>query len=168
MTTRRVVLVRHAKAAAGEDDHERPLTDRGVRDATEVGRWLALSGMQADRVVSSTARRARQTWDHAATVLDWAPEILDEHRMYDNTVDALLAIIHETPPEVGTLVLVGHNPSIGELAAALDDGTGDADSRDALARSYPTSGVSSFDVPTEWAGLEPGGAAVTSFVVLRG
>jgi phosphohistidine phosphatase len=167
---RRLVLIRHSKAVQGEPgeiDHERQLADRGIADAVAVGRWLVDSGIVPDRVVVSTGLRARQTWDFAAEVLDRSPEVVADHRMYVNTVGSLLAIIHETPPEVATLAMVGHNPSMAELAYGLEDGDGDEGARTAIARSYPTSGVACFDVPRKWAKLELAGATLTAFAVPR-
>ena len=158
----------HSKAVQGGDlDHERPLAERGFADAAAVGRWLDSAGIVPDRVVVSTALRARQTWESAAQLLGSTPEVIADHRVYVNTVGGLLAIIHETPAEVGTLVLVGHNPSFAELALELDDGDGDPSSRIALGRSYPTSGVACFEIGKKWANLELGAATVTSFVAPR-
>jgi phosphohistidine phosphatase len=167
MTTRRLVLIRHSKAAAGAADHERPLAERGVADAAALGRWLVIADVKPDRVVVSTALRAEQTWSVAAELLGSGPELVSDHRVYVNTVGGLLAIIHETPAEVGTVVVVGHNPSMAELAAGLDDGAGESSSRAAVARSYPTSGVACFDVPSDWDELELNGATLTSFAVPR-
>jgi phosphohistidine phosphatase len=165
---RRLVLIRHSKAVQGGDlDHERPLAERGFDDAGAVGRWLDSANLVPDRVVVSTALRARQTWESAAEAMGPTPEVVADHRVYVNTVGGLLAIIHETPAEVGTLVLVGHNPSFAELALELDDGKGDGASRTALERSYPTSGVAVFDVGKKWANLELGAATVTSFAAPR-
>jgi phosphohistidine phosphatase len=166
MTTRQLVLIRHSKAVAGAADHERPLAERGVADAGALARWLA-AAVTPDRAVVSTAIRAQQTWQFAAVWLERPAEVVSDHRVYANTVGGLLAIIHETPAEVGTLVLVGHNPSMAELAAGLDDGAGDASSRAAVGRSYPTSGVACFDVPPPWDELELNGATLTSFAVPR-
>jgi phosphohistidine phosphatase len=164
---RHLLLIRHAKAAAGVDDHERPLAERGFADAVPLGRWIGSSGLALDRVVVSTALRARQTWTAAAAELDGSPDAVADDRIYGNTVEDLLAVIRDTPSEVQTLVLVGHNPSMAELAIQLDDGSGSVEARDALARSFPTSGVASFDVPVEWDQLKLGGATVTGFVVAR-
>jgi phosphohistidine phosphatase len=165
---RRLVLIRHSKAVqGGYIDHERPLAPRGFDDAGAVGQWLESAGIVPDRVVVSTALRAGQTWESAGKVLDSSPEVLADHRVYVNTVGGLLAIIHETPADVRTLVLVGHNPSFAELAFELDDGKGDSASREALERSFPTSGVAVFDVGKKWANLELGAATVTSFAAPR-
>jgi phosphohistidine phosphatase len=166
MTMRRLVLIRHSKAAAGAADHERPLAERGVADGAALARWLA-GAVVPDRVVVSTALRAQQTWQCAAELLESSPEVVSDHRVYVNTVGGLLAIVHETPAEVGTLVLVGHNPSMAELAAGLDDGAGDSSARAAVGRSYPTSGVACFDVPPAWDELELNGATLISFAVPR-
>jgi phosphohistidine phosphatase len=168
MTTRRLVLIRHAKAAAGTSDHERPLAGRGVVDAAEVGRWLAASGVAPDYVVVSTALRARQTWDVAAGELTLTPVVVADDRVYENTVDDLLEIIHDAPADAGCVMLVGHNPSMAELAGGLDDGAGDSAARTAVARSYPTSGVACFDVAAEWGQLRLGDGTLTHFAVPRG
>src|SRR5689334_8265 len=69
---RRLVLIRHAKAAEGNVDRERPLAKRGMNEAPEIGRWLAERQLVPDRVVVSPALRARQTWERATTGLDGA------------------------------------------------------------------------------------------------
>lgn len=110
------MLVRHAKAAQeAPSDAERPLASRGRADAAAIGRWLASQGVAPDRVVISPSLRTRQTWELAGIVAP--PADLDE-RIYDNTVDDLLAVVHDTPDDVHTLLLVGHNPSMGRLAVS--------------------------------------------------
>lgn len=169
MTTRRLVLVRHAKAAAnGGDDSERPLAERGVRDAPTIGRRLAEHAIVPDRVVVSVARRAMQTWELAAAELSRAPEPVLDQRLYGNTVGYLLEVIRETPVGIGTLVLVGHNPSMEELAGVLDDGAGDAAARRQLAQKYPTSGVAVFTLAGSWAEVNAGGGRMAGFSVPRG
>jgi phosphohistidine phosphatase len=77
-----------------------------------------------------------------------------------------MAVIGETPEETATLVLVGHNPSIAELADALDDGAGDPASREALTTGYPTSGVCVFTVTGAWNDVRS--ATLTHFSAPRG
>jgi phosphohistidine phosphatase len=168
MTTRRLVLIRHAKATAGASDHERPLAGRGVVDAAALGRWLVASGVAPDYVVVSTALRARQTWEVVAGGLRSTPAVVADDRVYGNTVDDLLEIIHGAPADAACVVLVGHNPSMAELAGGLDDGAGDSVARTAVARSYPTSGVACFDVEAEWEQLQLGDATLTHFAAPRG
>jgi phosphohistidine phosphatase len=112
----RLVLVRHAKAEReGRSDAQRPLAPRGRVDAAAIGRWLASHGIAPDRVVLSPTLRTRETWQ--LTGLDAPPADLDE-RIYENTVEDLLAVVRDTPADVRTLLLVGHNPSMGSLAAS--------------------------------------------------
>lgn len=168
MTTRRLVLVRHAKAAGGVVDAERPLAARGVRDAVAIGEWIARHSLVPDRVAVSPARRAGETWEHAAAALvGGSPPVVDE-RIYVNTVDALLSVVRDTPPELRTLAVVGHNPSVAELASMLGDDRRDAGAGAAFARGYPTGGVAVFTVHTPWSELVPGGATLTHFRAPRG
>jgi phosphohistidine phosphatase len=163
-----LVLVRHAKAGDGAPDSVRALTSRGISDAAAVGGWLAESGVRPDRVVVSVATRAAQTWDVADGVLmSDAPVVVDD-RVYVNTVDALLDLVRETPDRIGTLILVGHNPSIAGLAVALDDGRGRRSVAEEVARAYPTSGVARFDVDVGWDQLAEASATLTAFAVPRG
>ncbi|GAA3169714.1 histidine phosphatase family protein [Blastococcus jejuensis] len=161
MVPRRLVLIRHAKAAGGAVDADRPPTEGGTRQAAAIGPWLEQAGLVPDRVLVSPARRAAQTWEAAAPTSAARPTT--EPRIYDNTVEALLAAIRETPDDVSTLALVGHNPSIGELAHALDDGQGSPAARQALDAGFPTGAVAVFVVGGSFGELEPGGARVSDF-----
>jgi phosphohistidine phosphatase len=112
----RLALVRHAKAERdGPSDAERRLASPGRADAAAVGRWLASQLIAPDRVVVSPTLRTRETWE--LTGIGSPPADLDE-RIYDNTAEDLLAVMRDTPPDVHTLLLVGHNPSIATLAAS--------------------------------------------------
>ena len=170
MTTRQLVLVRHAKAAHEGADRDRTLARRGTTEAPAIGRWLAQRQIVPDLVVVSPARRARQTWELAAAELAsgsgtaTAPEV--DERVYRNTVADLLEVVREAPAAVSTLVIVGHNPAVQELAVAFDDGGGDAAGRRELAEKYPTSGVAVFAVADPWAVAEAG--TLIAFAVPRG
>jgi phosphohistidine phosphatase len=165
VTTRQLVLIRHAKAASGSADRERPLAERGRDEAPAIGRWLAAQQIVPDRVVVSPARRARQTWELATAVLGAAAETVLDERVYENTVEDLLEVVRETPAVISTLAIVGHNPGIQELAVALDDGRGDDDARRELAGKYRTSGVAVFALKDPWA--EARAATLTSFTAPR-
>lgn len=160
---RRLVLVRHAEAASAPVDADRPLTSRGEEQAAAVGRWLAREDLVPDRVVVSPARRAVQTWQRAAAEVSAAPPPIAEQRIYDNTVEDLLAVLQETPEDVGTVVLVGHNPSIGELARALDDGEGDPSARGDLADGFPAAAVAVFGLAAPFEAVEAGTGTLTAF-----
>ena len=164
----RLLLVRHAEAAAGPVDADRPLTGQGERHAAAIGAWLVQSGLVPDRVLVSPARRAAQTWERARAALGSGARPVVDARVYDNTVEALLEAIRETPGEVRTLAVVGHNPSIGELARALDDGSGSSAARGGLGAGHPTGGVAVFSLVPPFTAVAPGGATLLDFTVPGG
>jgi phosphohistidine phosphatase len=139
-----LVLLRHSKTEPHRsDDHSRRLTTRGRDDATQVRRWLSDQGVLPDRVVISTSVRTRETWE-LASVGDVTPEYDD--RVYEASLSDLREVVGETSPDVATLVLVGHNPSIEQLAWALDE----SDAARALTdRGMRTSGVAVFEL-NDW------------------
>lgn len=165
MQPHRLLLIRHATASDGPLDSDRPLTGSGMRHAGAIGSWLEQAGLAPNRVLVSPARRAAQTWERAGArlVSDLGP-ITDE-RIYDNTVEKLLAVIRETPDDVTTVAVVGHNPSIGQLAAALDDGAGSPAARRLVEKGFPTGGVAAFILTGSFAAVAPGAATLSDFAV---
>jgi phosphohistidine phosphatase len=166
--TRRLLLVRHAKAVqGGASDEQRELAPRGLRDAAAAGRWLAANDFTPEYVVVSPAVRAAQTWQAAALMLRADPAVDVDSRIYDNTVESLLAVVHDVATNHHAIALVGHNPSMHAFAAGLDDGLGDSDAQGKLAESYPTMGIAVFDVEASWADLELEGATLRAFAAPR-
>ncbi|MFC9287407.1 SixA phosphatase family protein [Streptomyces sp. NPDC057052] len=167
---RRLVVLRHAKSAwpQGVPDHERPLAPRGLRDAPAAGRALARAGHLPDLALCSTAVRARRTWELASARWDTAPPVRYEPRLYAADVPGLLAVVRGTPPEVRTLLLVGHNPGLRELVLDLAaDAPGDT--LDGVRAKFPTSAVAvlTWHGPA-WSDLRPGTAPLTWTAVPRG
>ncbi|SDM11393.1 phosphohistidine phosphatase [Geodermatophilus siccatus] len=165
MQPRRLLLIRHAKAAGGPVDRERPLTADGVRQAAALGAWLEHAGLVPDRVLVSPARRAVQTWEQVGAALSTGVQPIGDARIHDNTVDALLAAIRETPEDALSVAVVGHNPSIGELAGVLDDGRGDPVARRGVESGVPAAGVAVFDLAVPFAAVAPGVATLRNFRV---
>ena len=167
MQPRRLLLVRHAEAAHSAIDADRPLTDRGTRQAAAMGGWLKRSGLVPDSVVVSSARRAIQTWERAAARIGPEPEPIVDARIYDNTVEALLAIIREAPEDVQTVAVVGHNPSVGLLASVLDGGDGSPAARRDLEAGFPTGTVAVFTLDVPFSEVAPGTATLVDFATPR-
>ena len=169
MSSRRLVLIRHAKAeAAGSSDAARSLAARGRRDAAAVGRWLAEHGIEPDLVVISPAQRTRETWALALRNLGAAsPRATIDPRIYENTTEDLLAVMQEAEADINTLLIVGHNPSIEQVAFALDDGSGPA-SREEMRGGFPTSALAVLSVPGDWADVGPDKATLEHFAAPRG
>jgi phosphohistidine phosphatase len=151
---RRLLLIRHAQAGNAPLDADRPLTEHGAEQARAVGGWLAERALVPDRVLVSPARRAAQTWAAAAGRLAGAAEPTSDARIYDNTLDTVLAAIRETPDEVRCLAVVGHNPSLGALADELTP--------DSLQNGFPAGAVVVFELPVPFAALDPGTATLSA------
>jgi phosphohistidine phosphatase len=145
-------VLRHSKAThdPGFDDMDRPLTKRGLRDASAAGQWLLAGGLIPDLVRCSAAVRTRQTWRQVSTALGPAAEhtqVSVEPRLYEAGAAALLDVVRESPPETGMVLLVGHNPASHQLVLDL---TGRRD------LAFPTSALAVIELPGQWAAAAPG------------
>ena len=120
-----LILMRHAKSdqASGEADIDRELNPRGARQAPEAGQWLASNIGEIDLAVVSPANRARATWNLASAELNEQPLTWIDRRVYNASVTDLLDVVHELPENARTVVIVGHNPGIEELASLLTNGS---------------------------------------------
>jgi phosphohistidine phosphatase len=157
--------MRHAKSdyPAGVADHERPLAPRGIREAGLAGDWLRANAPTIDAVLCSTATRARQTL--ARSGID-APVRYSE-RLYGATPGTMIDEISETADAVVTLLVIGHEPTMSELALTLDDDGTDMAVVERISTKFPTSAIAVLTVPGAWTGLEPRRAALTGFEVPR-
>ncbi|MEV5439822.1 histidine phosphatase family protein [Streptomyces sp. NPDC052682] len=167
---RRLVVLRHAKSAwpEGVADHARPLAPRGLRDAPAAGRALAEADLLPDLALCSTAVRARRTWELVAAQWGTPPPVRLDPRLYAAGAQELLAVVHEVPAEVDTLLLVGHNPGLEDLVLDLA-ADGLDDTLEQVRTKFPTSAIAvlSWRGPG-WPGLAPGTALLTSVTVARG
>jgi phosphohistidine phosphatase len=166
---RRLILLRHAKSdwPPGMVDHERPLAARGRRASPLLGRWLVNNGHVPDRVIVSTAERTRETWALASSGLIQLPAGEPEPRIYEAPAWQLLNVIRETGDHVETLLLVGHNSGIEDLAGSLI-AAGPEDQRRRMTRKYPTGGLAIIEFPVEtWREVAAGTGSLVSFVVPR-
>ncbi|MCJ7715429.1 MAG: histidine phosphatase family protein, partial [Anaerolineales bacterium] len=120
-----LVIVRHAKSSwdvGGLSDHERPLSDRGLRDAPVMGARLADWGPPVDRVISSSAVRAFTTAELVTQQmgLPW-DEIQIEDALYHASEEDMIEIIQEQDDYLDGLMLFGHNPGMTYLVNDLSD-----------------------------------------------
>lgn len=115
-----LILVRHAKSARDQTlltDRDRPLTDRGRRDAPRMAERLHRRGVQPDLLISSPARRALGTAQLMVRSLRYERgDIAVDERLYPGDADALLAVIHGLDPPLRCVMLVGHDPGLSDLA----------------------------------------------------
>ena len=117
-----LILVRHAKsswAESGTADYDRPLNDRGKRDAPQLGELLAKRGLHPDLIVSSSAKRARKTAKKmlAASGLDVELRLVDE--LYLAPPKKYANVLRQLPDTVNQVLAVGHNPGLEELVESL-------------------------------------------------
>jgi phosphohistidine phosphatase len=143
---RTLILLRHAKSdwSGREADIDRPLAARGRRQAPEAGAWLAGAGLDIDVAVVSPAQRARSTWELASAELAAPPELRVDERVYAASAGELLDVLTGLPPACATVVLVGHNPGLEDLATAL---TG-------RWVPLPTSALAVIGVPVPWSAID--------------
>jgi phosphohistidine phosphatase len=165
-TSRRLVIMRHAKAeATAPSDHERGLASRGRADAETAGRWLREQGIVPDVALVSDAVRTRQTWEQVAGGAGWDESAAEfSEGLYDAGADSAFDLLRGTDPGVTTLVVIGHNPTMAYVAELIDDGEGDADATTGMVtRGFPTSALAVFTVEGAWTDLGPGTGRLESF-----
>jgi phosphohistidine phosphatase len=116
-------LIRHAKSSWGDTalpDEDRPLNDRGRRDAPKMGERLAKRDVKPDLILSSPAMRAVKTAEIIAKKLDYRrKDIVVDDRLYAVGADDLLDVIHKLGDKLDRVMLFGHNPELTELAHRL-------------------------------------------------
>lgn len=161
-------MLRHAKSdyPPGVPDHERPLAPRGLREAPLAGEWIRANAPGVDAVLCSSATRTRQTLAH--TGIDAPVEYSD--RLYDAVPGTVIDVINGVgalfDADVETLLVVGHEPTLSQLALGLNnDGNETAAQR--IAMKFPTSAVAMLGVTEPWDRLTLHTAALISFHVPR-
>ncbi len=147
-------LVRHAKSSwdhAGLADFDRPLNDRGKRDAPKMGSRLKERHIHPGMIMSSPAKRAYATSKRIAEVLGYAKEnIRLERALYHANDDELLTAIRKAPDTCESLMIFGHNPGITDLANNMTR-------NQAWIRNIPTCGVVAYRFDTRtWKEIDPG------------
>lgn len=165
----RLLLIRHAKAVPGEpaaDDFERPLAARGHRDAKRLGEYLAEQNLQPTLVLCSAARRTRET---LAGLLSGIAANCDARllrSLYEEEWPAYLTALAEVEPEAGIVALIGHNPTVHELALTL---AGEVTAGcETVRQRFPTGAMAAIEFPVAtWRDLKPGSGRLTAFVQPR-
>ena len=114
-----LILWRHCDAEAGVPDELRALTPRGRNEAARMAEWLRGRLPHACRIAVSPARRARQTADALALAFETEPELAPGASMFD------VLRVAGWPDASATTLIVGHEPTLGRVAAYLLDGSGE-------------------------------------------
>jgi phosphohistidine phosphatase len=145
-----LLLMRHAKSSwsdGSQADVDRPLNDRGRREAPRMGRWLRAQGLELDHVISSHARRAVETAEAVIDASGYGGEWQREPSLYAAGVEAYLDVLRGLPDTAQTVLVVAHNPGTEEVVEAL---TGEQE-------TMKTACVAVVELPLErWQGLGNG------------
>ena len=167
---RYVVLVRHAKSAwpHGVPDHERPLAGKGSRNAKATGAWFAAEGPRPQLVLCSDATRARHTWEIVSAALpSGPPPVKLVPQLYGADPAEILELLQALPDRVRSVVVVGHQPTLGDTAELLAGKGSDRAALRRLRAKFPTNGVAVLRFRGGWGDLAAGGAVLETFTVPR-
>ena len=157
-------LLRHAKSSWDDPtlaDRQRPLAPRGRRDAKRIADHLRRAGSEPELVLCSSATRTRETLELIRPALAEAT-VLVEDQLYGASSEELLARIHVVPDAIASVMLIGHNPGLHELALSVAS-TGDELER--LEAKFPTAALATLALPKGWSQLAPADATLAAYVV---
>ncbi|HEX7872585.1 MAG TPA: histidine phosphatase family protein [Sphingobium sp.] len=161
-----VILLRHAKSDWNDSvsrDFDRPLNGRGKRAARLMGEWARSQKLAFDAIVASPAVRVTETLDHFLEAYGRSVDTRWDRRIYLASSATLLDVLRDLPEELGTILMVGHNPGLEDLVLdTVPDTSADA-LREAVEAKYPTAAVATLRFETAlWADLAKP-AALTAF-----
>lgn len=169
---RQLLLMRHAKSAWDDPklaDHARPLNTRGRLAAAAMRDAMQSLGLAPDMVLVSSSRRTLQTLE---ALEPWAdtPLIEPMDALYLAGPDAMLKALNAVPETTRSVLLLGHNPGMHELAMLIA-GPAAMQMRDTttqrLAEGYPTGALAEFSVPGPWSRLGEAGGRLIRFLAPR-
>jgi phosphohistidine phosphatase len=161
---KQLFLLRHAKSSWDDAeliDHDRPLAPRGRRAMRLIAEHLAREGVTPALVLCSSARRARETLERIAPALGDALPVQIERELYAASDGRLLERLRRVEDGVESVMLIGHNPGVEQLALSLAGGGQDLA---VLSGKYPTGALATLEFSGRWGNLRPGSADLTDFI----
>jgi phosphohistidine phosphatase len=167
-----LLLLRHAKSSwddAALPDRDRPLNKRGRRSVAAMREAMRDLGLAPDMVLVSPARRTQET---LAKLEPWddTPLIEPMEALYLASAKELLGVLHDVNETVRSVLLIGHNPGMHELAVMLAGGHGDGGAGEMakrIAAGFPTGALAEFAVAGPWHQLDAGGGRLVRFLAPR-
>jgi phosphohistidine phosphatase len=165
---RRAFLLRHAKSSwkeSGLADHDRPLAPRGWKATKPLREHLRREAVAPAVVLCSSARRARETLEGIAPALAKDVPVRIERELYTASAQRLLERLRALDDELDSVLVIGHNPALEQLALTLSGG---GEPLDALRRKYPTGALATLEFAGSWSELASGSAELTDFVTPKG
>jgi phosphohistidine phosphatase len=163
---RTLYLLRHAKSSWAEPalpDRKRPLAPRGRRDAKRIAKHLVRLEIQPELVLCSSAVRTRETLERLRVARGGGSTVLLEDELYGASAEQLLERIRLVPEAIASVMLIGHNPGLQDLALLLAE---DGVDLDRLEEKFPTAALATLTIPRRaWSQVEPGVALLTAYIV---
>jgi phosphohistidine phosphatase len=154
---KKLYIIRHAKSSRSDEtleDFERPLSKRGKANAPMMGERLKENGIMPDIIISSPAKRAKSTAEMIAKEIGYKKKILFDENIYESSVDELRKILRAIDDKNSAAFLVGHNPSLNDLAYYYVNHEA----------NIPTCGIIEIGFACDtWADIEPKNAKLLSF-----
>ncbi len=154
-------IVRHAKSSWSDplaDDFDRPLNERGKRDAPKMGKRLKEKGILPSLMITSPAKRARSTARRIAEEVKYKKdEIKEERKLYHAEEDVILDVIQKIKDKHNIVMLFGHNPGLTNFVNSLQDKEVDID-------NVPTCGIVAFQLNIDsWSEISWGKGTMVFF-----
>src|SRR6476646_1886981 len=164
-SSKRLFVLRHAKSSwddPGLSDHDRPLAPRGHRSVEAIAAHVKTAGITPDLVLCSSARRTRETLAGVAV----GGEHVIEPDLYGASCQEVLERLHRVPDEIGSVMVVGHNPTLQALVLRLTggDAVADGSSLAEVRRKFPTGALATLTFDGTWEELSPRSARLASYV----
>ena len=143
-----LLILRHAKSSWNYpelSDYDRPLNARGKRDAPRMGKHLREQGLIPDRILTSSAKRARKTASRVAKACGYTGKVKKLDAFYDTVVGVYFETLQALSDKYGRVMVVGHNPTMEQLVGYL---TGQV-------RRMPTAALAHIELPIQhWEALD--------------
>ncbi|MFN8160754.1 MAG: histidine phosphatase family protein [Solirubrobacterales bacterium] len=162
-----LLLLRHAKSSRADPglaDHDRPLAPRGQRAAGQIAAYLEERQLTPEQVLCSSSTRTRETLERISPGFSADVEIEIEDELYGASAGTLLARLGKVSDGVETLMVIGHDPGIPELARRLvRRGAG----LERLRGKFPTAALATLSFEGSWQELAPGAAELAGLVKPR-
>jgi phosphohistidine phosphatase len=161
---KQLFLLRHAKSSWDDSEvlaHDRPLAPRGRRAVRLIAEHLGREGVTPALVLCSSARRARETLEGIGPALGEAIPVQIERELYAASDGRLLERLRAVEDGVESVMLIGHNPGVEQLALSL---AGGGQNLAVLRRKYPTGALATLEFSGRWGDLRPGSAELTDFI----
>lgn len=163
-----LLLLRHAKSSwepPGRSDIDRPLNKRGRRAGVRLASWFKAQKLRPALVLCSPAKRTRETLELVQDAWGKPPEIHYQERLYLAEADELLAWLHDLSDAIPSVLVIGHNPGLQELALRLLPQSA-ADTSARIAGKFPTGALLRLSTRAKnWSQLGPDKTKLVAYVI---